>query len=110
MTAMTRRAVLATAGSSAAAFPFASTAMAQAVAAATPPAGAQWDLTDLFPTEAAWDAEKNAVAAEVAKLGRFKGTLGTSAAALLSAQEAISLLNKRTARLFVYATLKGDED
>ncbi|HVH37740.1 MAG TPA: hypothetical protein VM757_04040, partial [Sphingomicrobium sp.] len=62
-----------------------------------------WDLTDLFPTEAAWDSEKTAVAAEIAKLGRFKGTLGSSAAALFAAQEAISVLNKRTARLVIVA-------
>ena len=110
MAVMTRRALLATAGTSAAGLPFASSAFAQAVAAAAPAEGAQWDLADLYPTEAAWDAEKDAVAAEVARLGRFKGTLGKSAADLLAAQEAISVLNKRTARLFVYATLKGDED
>ena len=110
MTAMTRRAMLATAGTSAVALPFASSAMAQAVAAATPAPGAQWDLADLYPTEAAWDAEKTAVNADIATLARFKGTLGKSAGALLAAQEAISVLNKRVARLFVYATLKGDED
>ena len=63
MTVMTRRAVLATAGTTAAAIPLASSAFAQAVAEATPAAGAQWDLTDLYPTEAAWEEEKNSVAA-----------------------------------------------
>ncbi|HEX6217852.1 MAG TPA: M3 family oligoendopeptidase, partial [Sphingomicrobium sp.] len=110
MTAMTRRALLAATGTSAAAIPFASSAIAQAVAAATPPAGAQWDLTDLFPTPAAWTAEKESVAAAVKDLPRYRGTLGQSAAALLAANEAISLANKRAAKLLVYATLKADED
>ena len=34
-------------------------ALAQAAQAATPAAGAAWDLTDLFPTDAAWEAERD---------------------------------------------------
>ena len=110
MTEMSRRGVLAVTGTVAAAAPFAPT-FAQAVATAGVAGdAATWDLSDLYPSEAAWETEKNAVAAEIAKLTRFKGTLGRSAADLLAAQEAISLVNKRVARLFVYATLKADED
>jgi len=111
MNEVTRRALLAIAGTSAAALPFASSALAQAVAAATPPpAGAMWDLTHLYPSDTAWETERKAVAALVPGIAGLKGTLGRSSSALLAASDAISQLNKRAARLLVYATLKADED
>jgi oligoendopeptidase F len=70
----------------------------------------RWDLTDLFATPAAWDAERARLATEVETLGRFQGTLGTSARSLLKALDAISALQKDTARMFIYASLGGDED
>ena len=69
-----------------------------------------WDLTDLYPSPAAWEAEQAAVVKEIGGLGRFKGTLGRDAASLRKAAEAISLINKRVTRLAVYASLKADED
>ena len=109
MDMVTRRTLLATAGTAAAAMPF-GPALAQAAAEAAPAAGAQWDLTDLYPTDAAWEAERKAVAAAIPGVAQLKGTLGQSAAALATASEAVSQLSKRTARLFVYATLKADGD
>jgi|APFre7841882724_1041349.scaffolds.fasta_scaffold83498_2 oligoendopeptidase F len=41
-----------------------------------------WDLTRLFPTDAAWDAERVAVTAEIPRLAAAKGTLGKDAASL----------------------------
>ena len=40
----------------------------------------KWDLTALYPSDDAWRAEKEKVAAEVPKLRAFQGTLGSSAA------------------------------
>lgn len=78
--------------------------------AAEPALPAVWDLTELYPTDAAWEAERQAVEADLPKIAAFKGRLGESAATLRQASEAISALTKRVLRLFVYATLKGDED
>ncbi|MBL8555992.1 MAG: hypothetical protein JNL41_17070, partial [Phenylobacterium sp.] len=69
-----------------------------------------WDLTALYPTPEAWTAEAKALEAALPGLARYKGKLGDSAATLKAAMQAISDLNRRGARLFVYATLKGDED
>jgi oligoendopeptidase F len=69
-----------------------------------------WDLRPLYASDAAWDAEAQAVEAALPGLAAYKGRLGESAATLKAALQAISDVNKRLARLFVYATLKADED
>ncbi len=84
-------------------------ALAQAAQAASAPAAA-WDLRDIYPTDAAWEAERQAILKDVPALAAQKGTLGRSAASLLAALQAQSDLNKRASRLYTYASLKADED
>src|SRR5258708_25561766 len=43
-------------------------------------------------------------------LENYKGTLGSSAAAMLTGLDALARVNKETSRLFTYASLKADED
>lgn len=69
-----------------------------------------WDLTDLYPSDAAWDTERKAVDAQIPSLEQFKGRLGSSAGELKAALQANSDLNRRVTRLNVYASLKGDAD
>ncbi len=69
-----------------------------------------WDLSDLYPSAAAWSAEQAKMKTEVDGLDHYKGTLGKSAAAMLAALDAISRVHKEVDRLNVYASLKGDED
>src|SRR5690348_13774769 len=69
-----------------------------------------WDLRDLYPSPEAWTAARDKVKAQAQTLDRYKGTLGKSAAAMLTALSAISDVKKEAARLAVYASLKGDED
>ncbi|TNE63105.1 MAG: oligoendopeptidase F [Alphaproteobacteria bacterium] len=95
----------------------ASSALAAIALPATAPAFAEdkegqirWDLTDLFPTTDAWNTERERLAGEIDKLKRFEGHLGDSAASLLEAADAISAVNKATARMYIYASLSGDED
>ncbi|MFL6752332.1 MAG: M3 family oligoendopeptidase [Sphingomicrobium sp.] len=98
-------------------------AVATVVSAATPsgvlaqaavPGGgstaAAWDLSELYPSDAAWEAERQALLKAIPRLKAQKGTLGRSAAAMRAALEAQSDVNKRTSRLFTYASLKADED
>ncbi|HUJ46458.1 MAG TPA: M3 family metallopeptidase, partial [Rhizomicrobium sp.] len=79
-------------------------------AASAAPVQGMWDLRDLYPTSEAWTAAHDKVKAQANKLDSYKGTLGTSADAMLKALSAISDVRKETARLAVYASLKGDED
>ena len=69
-----------------------------------------WDLSEMFPTDEIWSAEKERLEREVDGLSRYQGTLGESAAALRTALDAISASDKELARLYVYAFLKADED
>jgi len=70
----------------------------------------KWDLTDLYPSVEAWQTERLRLSKEIETLNRFKGTLGNSAQSLLEALDAVSALQKDTARMFIYASLGGDED
>ncbi len=78
--------------------------------AQTASSAAAWDLTDLYPGDAAWEVERQALLKAIPGLKAQKGTLGRSAAAMRAAFEAQSDINKRTSRLYTYASLKADED
>ncbi|WP_294393017.1 M3 family oligoendopeptidase [uncultured Sphingomonas sp.] len=104
MTELTRRDALASA-----AFLGALT-LAPSVAAATADAtGAAWDLSDLYSNDAAWAAERQAVAARLPALAAYKGKLG-DAAGFKGALQLQSDLALRVSRLYTYASLKADED
>lgn len=72
--------------------------------------GAAWDLTELYPSDAAWDQARKAALAAVPGLERHKGRLGESAAVLAEALVAQSDLGRTIGRIFVYASLKADEN
>jgi len=84
-----------------------STALVPAVAA-TP--NTMWDLTDLYKSANDWTAAKDKTQKAIDKLDRYKGTLGNSAADMLTALAAVSDARKEVDRLAVYASLKKDED
>lgn len=69
-----------------------------------------WDLSPIYPNEAAWRAAKDKVVAELPKIRAFQGTLGTSAQKLADALELSSRLAKDFSRLFVYASMLSDQD
>lgn len=86
-------------------------AWAQEGAAAAPAAGAaQWDLTDLYPTLAAWDAARKAALTALPDLAKFKGRLGESAELMTAALVATSDFERNIVRIYIYASLNGDED
>lgn len=86
--------------------------VAPAIAADAPPASEMpdWAISDLYPTPEAWTAAYDSAKARAAELPKLKGTLGKSAGSMLAALDAISRVNKESARLAVYAGLIGDED
>jgi oligoendopeptidase F len=85
-------------------------ALAPAYAADPVPPAMIWDLSDLYASPEAWTAAHGKALAEAGKLDGYKGTLGKSAADMLTALNAISAVHKEVDRLSVYASLKGDED
>ncbi|HET8734335.1 MAG TPA: oligoendopeptidase F [Anaeromyxobacteraceae bacterium] len=70
----------------------------------------KWDLTDLYKTEADWEAARARVAAGLPQLAAHRGHLGDSAAALLACLQAKSALELELTRLYVYASSRSDED
>jgi oligoendopeptidase F len=63
-----------------------------------------WDLTRLFPTDAAWDSERLALGSEISKLAALRGSLGRDAASMRATLGQISAANQRLRRLWVYAS------
>jgi oligoendopeptidase F len=70
----------------------------------------KWDLTALYPDEAAWRQAKDSLARDITTLGQYRGTLGTSSSSLLGALDAMFGMSRRLGRLFTYASLSADED
>ena len=106
MLAIDRRGMLALT----AVLPFAGATRALAQGAAAAGSAGAWDLTDLYPDWAAWDAARKGVLAALPRLSAYKGTLGTSAETLAKALADISDVQKTDARVYVYAELSGDAD
>ena len=71
---------------------------------------AAWDLSEIYPSDAAWETERQAILKAIPTLSSYKGKLGNDAATLKAASQAISDIQKRTSRLYTYASLKADED
>ena len=79
--------------------------------AQTPAAGgAAWDLSDLYPSDAAWDAARKQALADLPDFAKYKGTLGTSADALAAALTDQTALDRTISRIYTYASLKADAD
>src|SRR6185295_10350287 len=70
----------------------------------------KWNLTDLYPSDAAWRAAKDKLAADAQKLRQYHGQLGKSAAPLADALDLQASLVKELGRLYTYASLLADQD
>jgi len=69
-----------------------------------------WDLTELYPTVEAWDQAREEVLAELPKIEERRGTLGDSAESLYEAYQHVTDTLRKGGRVYVYASLNGDED
>ncbi len=70
----------------------------------------QWNLADVYPSDAAWQKAKDALAERAKELPKFKGTLGTSARRLKDCLDLAFELRREDARLSTYASQKSDLD
>lgn len=71
---------------------------------------ATWDLTELYPTVEAWNTAREEVTADFEKFDSRRGTLGESADSLYTTFRLVSDTLKKAGRVYVYASLQGDED
>jgi len=72
--------------------------------------GAQWDLKDLYPRDAAWDDARKKALADVPSLAKYKGKLGDNADTLAAFMVAQSDLGRTIGRVYTYASLNADAD
>lgn len=69
-----------------------------------------WATEDIFPSDAAWSTEYEALKSLPAQVAAFQGKLGDSAASLLHYYQSMDEAERRLSLLFNYASRKGDED
>ena len=74
------------------------------------PDSLKWNLTDIYASDTAWRGAKEAFAAELPTLGRFKGKLTATAGSLADGLDRLFALDKELSRLFVYASMEADQD
>jgi len=74
------------------------------------PEARRWNLADLFPSVEAWRLTRDRLAADVSRLGAFRGRLESSAAVLADALDAQHELDRDLSRAAAYASLLADED
>ena len=70
----------------------------------------KWNLADIYPTTAAWQANVDMLKTEVEKLAGFKGTLGKSASDLYTALKTSSDLVKILSKAWTYASNISNEN
>ena len=70
----------------------------------------KWNLTDIFPGWDAWERALNDLDRRIGEFAALKGTLGESAASLLTAYQLNDELGQLAYRVYYYPSLKYDED
>ncbi|MDZ4806443.1 MAG: oligoendopeptidase F [Candidatus Eisenbacteria bacterium] len=70
----------------------------------------KWDITDLYATEADWEAARERLAGKVTAINTYKGRLGESPAVLLEALNSWMGQIQELSRLSSYASMTFDVD
>jgi oligoendopeptidase F len=69
-----------------------------------------WDLTPLYANDEAWEAERRAITAKIAEIGRLRGTVGRDAKSLADALDEVYDLRSRAAKMATYGILLDETD
>ena len=70
----------------------------------------KWNLADIYPSDAAWRAAKDKLAADIPQFAQFEGKLASSASVLADALDRQNALDKELSRLYAYASMSADQD
>lgn len=70
----------------------------------------QWDLSTVFATDDAWEAELASLDSDLENVKAYKGRLTASSNDLLAITESYLALSRRLEKLYVYASMKNDQD
>ncbi|MGB5290338.1 MAG: hypothetical protein WBN41_02660, partial [Lysobacterales bacterium] len=74
------------------------------------PAQYKWDLSSMYASNEAWDADREKFESMLPEIGEFKGHLADGGETLLSAIRKIEEINQIVGNLYVYAGLSSFED
>lgn len=74
------------------------------------PAEFKWDLSSMYASAEAWEADAETLQKELPNVARFRGKLADDGATLLAAIQQIEALSQRVGNLYVYAGMKSFED
>lgn len=74
------------------------------------PAEHTWDLSGLYPSNAAWQADFDSLESEASGYAGYQGTLGRSPAAVKDCLEFDLKISRKLDALHTYAHLRNDED
>jgi oligoendopeptidase F len=85
-------------------------AFAQAKDRASTPAKYTWNLADLYPSEEAWKAAREKLAARLPSVEPFRGTLSSSPQRLLACLDLVNDIAKDFGRVYSYASMSSDQD
>lgn len=70
----------------------------------------QWDLSTVFATDDAWEAELASLDSDLENAKAYKGRLTAASNDLLAITESYLALSRRLEKLYVYASMKNDQD
>lgn len=70
----------------------------------------QWDLSTVFATDDTWEAELASLDSDLENAKAYKGRLTASSNDLLAITESYLALSRRLEKLYVYASMKNDQD
>ena len=70
----------------------------------------EWDLTELYPSLEAWEAERQRLLDRIDDIDEFRGTLGNDADSLYAAMRYVSDVYREILRVYSYASMEQDED
>ncbi|HET9110749.1 MAG TPA: oligoendopeptidase F [Ktedonobacterales bacterium] len=69
-----------------------------------------WNLSAIYPTDAAWEADFARIAARLPEVAAFQGKLGESAQSLLAAFTTRDAIGETLGKLYAYAYMRLHED
>lgn len=70
----------------------------------------KWKLEDIYPDEQLWEGDFQAIKGLANEVDELKGTLASSAAALLKVLQLSDDLGRKSEKLYVYARMRRDEN
>ncbi len=70
----------------------------------------KWNLTDIYPSDIAWETARDRLVGEIPALAPYRGTLKDSPARMAELLERMERLMKEYAQLASYASLSYDQD